>query len=154
MTSNEYKVKECDKCIYYKYENNICTIICLYVDNSTCSYLVQAFMLLINSMKSLLSNNIDKKDLREVEILSREAPTIVDVHGFGVVLIELISGHIVVYFRKTPLERLANIRLNGEYNYKELMRCLRLGIACSYSNPKLRPNKRQILPCIHKRRII
>jgi len=35
--------------------------------------------------------------------LSREATTIVDVHGFGVVLIELTSEHIVVYFRLPEL---------------------------------------------------
>jgi len=33
MIRNEFKVNESDKVIYYKYDNNICTIICLYVDN-------------------------------------------------------------------------------------------------------------------------
>jgi len=32
MISNEYKVNESDKFIYYKYKNNICAIICLSVD--------------------------------------------------------------------------------------------------------------------------
>jgi hypothetical protein len=35
MLSNEYKVNERDKCIYYEYEyvNNISTIVCLYIND-------------------------------------------------------------------------------------------------------------------------
>jgi len=33
MIRNEFKVNESDKVIYYKFDNNICTIIYLYVDN-------------------------------------------------------------------------------------------------------------------------
>jgi len=33
MISNEFKVNESDKYIYYKYDKNICTITCLYVDD-------------------------------------------------------------------------------------------------------------------------
>jgi hypothetical protein len=43
--------------------------------------------------------------------------------------------------RKRPLKELADIRLNGEYNEEELMRLVRLGIACTSGDPKLRPSK-------------
>jgi hypothetical protein len=33
IISNEFKLNESDKCIYYKYDNDISTIICLYVDD-------------------------------------------------------------------------------------------------------------------------
>ncbi|XP_020207103.1 receptor like protein kinase S.2 [Cajanus cajan] len=91
---------------------------------------------------------------------SGEATAAADVYSFGVVVLEVVSGHMAVDFRqpevllvkkvhefemrKKPLEALADIRLNGEYNYKELVRLVRLGVACTRSDPKLRPSTRQI----------
>ncbi|KAK7350496.1 hypothetical protein VNO77_09189 [Canavalia gladiata] len=92
---------------------------------------------------------------------SGEATAAADVYSFGVVVLEVVSGHMAVDFRlpevllvkkvhefeirKKPLEGLADIGLNGEYNYKELMRLVRLGVACTRSDPKLRPSTRQIV---------
>ncbi|XP_057457798.1 receptor like protein kinase S.2-like [Lotus japonicus] len=92
---------------------------------------------------------------------SGEATAAADVYSFGVVVLEVISGHMAVDFRQPevllvkkvhefeirnrPLEQLADIGLNGEYNYKELMRLARLGIACTRSDPKLRPSTREIV---------
>lgn len=66
MLSNEYKVNDSDKCIYYKYGNNMCKIICLYVDELPifCSKTH-----VVNYVKSLFINNIDEKDLDEVEVI-------------------------------------------------------------------------------------
>ena len=47
--------------------------------------------------------------------------------------------------QKRPLEDLADIRLNGEYDHEELIRVVKLGIACTRSNPELRPTMRQIV---------
>ena len=66
MLSNEHKLNESDKCIYNKYKNNICTIICLYKDNLLIFGLKIHVM---NYVKSLFINNIDKKDLYEVEVI-------------------------------------------------------------------------------------
>lgn len=33
VISNGYRINESDKCIYYRYVNNVCTIICLYVND-------------------------------------------------------------------------------------------------------------------------
>ncbi|CAJ1948928.1 unnamed protein product [Sphenostylis stenocarpa] len=92
---------------------------------------------------------------------SGEATVAADVYSFGVVVLEIVSGLKAVDFRqpevllvkkvhefemrKRSLEALADIRLNGEYNYKELMRLIRLGVACTRSDPKLRPSTRQIV---------
>ncbi|KAK7286954.1 hypothetical protein RJT34_22328 [Clitoria ternatea] len=92
---------------------------------------------------------------------SGEATVAADVYSFGVVVLEVVSGHMAVDFRqpevllvkkvhdfeirKRPLEGLVDTRLNGEYNYKELMRLVRLGIKCTSSDPKLRPSTRQIV---------
>ncbi|KAE9622105.1 hypothetical protein Lal_00032994 [Lupinus albus] len=92
---------------------------------------------------------------------SGEATTAADVYSFGVVVLEVVSGQMAVDFRqpevllvkkvhefeirKKPLKELADIRLNGEYNNKELMRLVRLGIACTHCNPQLRPSMRQIV---------
>ncbi|KAL5134400.1 Receptor like protein kinase S.2 [Glycine soja] len=92
---------------------------------------------------------------------SGEATTAADVYSFGVVVLEIVSGLKAVDFRqpevllvkkvhefemrKRPLEELADIGLNGEYNYKELMRLVSLGVACTSSDPKLRPSTRKIV---------
>ena len=92
---------------------------------------------------------------------SGEATAAADVYSFGVVVLEVISGLMAVDFRQPevllvkkvrefemrerPLEELADITLNGEYNYKELKRLVRLGVACTRSDPKLRPSTRQIV---------
>ncbi|XVF29137.1 hypothetical protein REPUB_Repub15cG0093700 [Reevesia pubescens] len=92
---------------------------------------------------------------------SGEATTMADVYSFGVVVLEVVSGHMAVDFRrpevllvkrvhnfeiqKRPLVELVDIRLNGEYNNEELLRLTKLGIACTRSDPKLRPNMRQIV---------
>jgi serine/threonine protein kinase len=91
---------------------------------------------------------------------SGEATPAADIYSFGVVVLEVVSGEMAVDFRwpqallvnrvreflawRRPLEELADTRLNGEYNHKELMRLVKLGIACTGSNPLLRPSMRQI----------
>ncbi|GKV28700.1 hypothetical protein SLEP1_g37717 [Rubroshorea leprosula] len=92
---------------------------------------------------------------------SGDATTMADVYSFGVVVLEVVSGQMAVDFRrpeallvkrvhefesqKRPLEELVDIRLNGEYNRKELLRLTKLGIVCTRYNPELRPNMRQIV---------
>ncbi|KAG4968170.1 Receptor like protein kinase S.2 [Glycine soja] len=77
------------------------------------------------------------------------------------VVLEIVSGLKAVDFRqpevllvnkvdefevrKRPLEALAYMGLNGEYNLKELMRLVSLGAACTHSDPKLRPSTIQIV---------
>ena len=68
MMSNEFKVNESDKCIYYKLENNICTIICLYVNDLL---MFRANIQVVNQVKSLLFNNSDMKDFEEVNVILR-----------------------------------------------------------------------------------
>jgi len=66
MIMNGFKVNESDKCIYYKYKNNLCTIICLYVDDLL---IFGPNIHDVNDVKSLLSNNFDMKDLEANVIL-------------------------------------------------------------------------------------
>jgi len=66
MISNEFKLNESDKCIYYKFDKNICTIICFYVVDLL---IFGSTIPTINSVKSLLSNNFDMKDLGEVDVI-------------------------------------------------------------------------------------
>jgi hypothetical protein len=62
----DYIVNESDKCIYNKYRNIICTIIFLYEDDLLISGLKIHVM---NYVKSLFINNIDKKNLDQVEVI-------------------------------------------------------------------------------------
>lgn len=94
-------------------------------------------------------------------IESGEATTMADVYSFGVVLLEVVSGQMAVDFRrpevllvkrvlefevqKRPYEQLADWRLDANYNRRELLRLVKLGMACTSSNPKSRPSMRQIV---------
>ena len=66
MISNGYKVNESDKCVYYKSENRICTIICLHVDDLL---IFGSITQTINDVKSLLCKNFDMKDLGEASVI-------------------------------------------------------------------------------------
>lgn len=92
---------------------------------------------------------------------SGEATTMADVYSFGVVLLEVVSGQKAVDFRqpeallvnrvhefevqKRPYEQLADWRLNGNFNSRELVRLVKLGMACTKSDPESRPSMRQIV---------
>ncbi|KAI3826630.1 hypothetical protein L1987_00679 [Smallanthus sonchifolius] len=92
---------------------------------------------------------------------SGEATTMVDVYSFGVVVLEVVSGQIAVDFRrpdvllvkrvhefetqKRDYKQLVDSRLDGEYDHKELMRLVKLGMACTRSNPDLRPTMCQVV---------
>ncbi|KAE8725965.1 Receptor like protein kinase S.2 [Hibiscus syriacus] len=92
---------------------------------------------------------------------SGEATPMADVYGFGVLVLEVISGRMAADFRrpevllvkrvhefetrKRPLKELVDIRLNGEYNTEELVRLTKLGVTCTRSDPKLRPSMREIV---------
>lgn len=90
-----------------------------------------------------------------------EVTTMADVYSFGVVVLEIVSGQMAVDFRrpevllvkrvrefearKRSLVELVDLRLNGMYNHKELLRLIKLGIVCTLSKPELRPTMRQIV---------
>ncbi|XP_073013379.1 receptor like protein kinase S.2 [Typha latifolia] len=91
---------------------------------------------------------------------SGEATTTADVYSFGVVVLEVVSGVMAVDFRspevllvkkvwnyearKRPLGQLVDRRLDGEFDHGELTRLVRLGIACTRTNPDARPSMKQI----------
>ncbi|KAK2987229.1 hypothetical protein RJ640_022261 [Escallonia rubra] len=90
-----------------------------------------------------------------------QATPMADVYSFGVVVLEVVSGQMAVDFRKPEVllvkrvhefeaqnklyTELADWRLDGEYNHKELARLVKLGLACTRSKPESRPSMRQIV---------
>ncbi|KAJ6814217.1 receptor like protein kinase S.2 [Iris pallida] len=92
---------------------------------------------------------------------SGDAKTTTDVYSFGVVMLEVASGLMAVDLRwpevllvdrvhrfeesMRPLEELADRRLDGSYDRRELVRVVELGIACTRSDPESRPSMRQIV---------
>lgn len=64
--TNGFKVNISDKCIYYKFANSVCTLICLYVDDLL---IFGSSLFVVNETKSLLSKNFDMKDLREANFI-------------------------------------------------------------------------------------
>ena len=59
-------MNESEKCIYYKSENNICTIICLYRDDLLIFY---SNIHAVNNVKYLLCANFNMMDLREAKLI-------------------------------------------------------------------------------------
>ncbi|KAL1548382.1 receptor like protein kinase S.2-like [Salvia divinorum] len=92
---------------------------------------------------------------------SGEATTMADVYSFGVVLLEIVTGRMAVDFRqrdvllvkrvhefeaqKRAYRDLVDWRLDGEYEDRELVRVVKLGLACTRSDPEQRPSMRQIV---------
>lgn len=92
---------------------------------------------------------------------SGEATPMTDVYSFGMVVLEVVTGQMAVDFRcpgvllvkrvrefaarKRALQEMADWRLDGEYDKEELMRLIKLGMACTSSKPELRPSIGQIV---------
>nr|XP_043634260.1 receptor like protein kinase S.2-like [Erigeron canadensis] len=84
-----------------------------------------------------------------------EATPMADVYSFGVVVLEVVSGRTAVDFRMPEVllvkrfhefearegsyEVMIDPRLDGDFNRKELRRLVKLAMACTQSNPDLRP---------------
>ncbi|GAU50608.1 hypothetical protein TSUD_410180 [Trifolium subterraneum] len=66
MVSNGFRLNESDKFIYYKCDGNICTIICLYIDDML---IFGSNLSAVNNVKSLLGNDFDMKDLGEASVI-------------------------------------------------------------------------------------
>lgn len=96
---------------------------------------------------------------------SGEATAMADVYSFGIVVLEVVTGQMAVDFRRPEvllvekvhefeekgrsLEELADRRLDGNYNRTELLRLIKLGIACTKSNPESRPSMRQAVSILN-----
>ncbi|KAF5768291.1 putative protein kinase RLK-Pelle-L-LEC family [Helianthus annuus] len=90
-----------------------------------------------------------------------EATPMADVYSFGVVVLEVVSGRMAVDFRRPEVllvkklhefesrnrnyDEIVDPRLDGEYNRKELGRLVKLAMACTQSNPNLRPTMATIV---------
>ena len=66
MIENDYKMNECDKCIYYKSEENSHVIISLYVDDLL---IFGSNLHIIVETKNMLSSYFDMKDLGEANYI-------------------------------------------------------------------------------------
>lgn len=92
-------------------------------------------------------------------IASGWATTDADVFSFGVVVLEVVCGRMAVDFRCPDVllvERIRNmermgmladavdVRLNGQYDEKQMGRLLNLGLVCTRCDSKARPTMRQI----------
>ncbi|EMS58747.1 Receptor like protein kinase S.2 [Triticum urartu] len=93
---------------------------------------------------------------------SGEATTMADVYSFGVVVLEVVTGAMAVDMRSPEVllvrkvqvgqeqdvrgvEALADRRLDGRLDRRELVRLAKLGIACTRSDPAARPSMRKVV---------
>lgn len=95
MMSNNFKINECDKCIYYKNTKNMYVLICLYVDDML---IIGRNKDIINQTKNMLKENFQLKDMGLADV----------IHGFKVTRnsngIILTQSH----YAQTILERFEN----------------------------------------------
>ena len=66
IISHGFRINESD--VYYKFIDNICTIICLYVDDLL---IFGSHIDAINKVKNLIRQNFDMKDLGEADLILR-----------------------------------------------------------------------------------
>ena len=65
-STSELRSNESDKCIYYKSENDVCTVICIYVDDLL---IFGSNIYAVNAAKCLLTANFAMKDLGEASVI-------------------------------------------------------------------------------------
>ena len=66
LVTNGYSINDADKCIYSKYKNNTCIVICLYVDDML---IFGTSLQVVCETKKFLGSKFDMKDLGEVEVI-------------------------------------------------------------------------------------
>ena len=66
LVTNEYSINDADKCIYSKYKDNTCIVICLYVDDMLIFGTSQEVVCETNKF---LRSKFDMKDLREAQVI-------------------------------------------------------------------------------------
>ena len=66
LVTNGYSINDVDKCIYNKYENNICVFICLYVDDML---IFGTSLEVVCETKKFLGSKFDMKDLGKAEVI-------------------------------------------------------------------------------------
>ena len=66
MLANEFKINECDKCVYIKTILNHEVIVCLYVDDML---IMSKDIDNINATKRMLSSKFDMKDLGVADLI-------------------------------------------------------------------------------------
>ena len=66
LVTNGYSINNVGKCIYSKYENNTCVVICLYVDEML---IFGTSLKVVCETKKLLGSKFDMKDLGETEVI-------------------------------------------------------------------------------------
>ncbi|KAJ0852932.1 putative protein kinase RLK-Pelle-L-LEC family [Helianthus annuus] len=97
----------------------------------------------------------------EEQVIHRNITSSAIYIDFGVVVLEVVSGRMAVDFRRPEVllvkklhefesrnrnyDEIVDPRLDGEYNRKELGRLVKLAMACTQSNPNLRPTMATIV---------
>ena len=66
LVTNGYSINDVDKCIYSKYEDNTCVVICLYVDDML---IFGTSLEVVCETKKFLGSKFDMKDLWEADVI-------------------------------------------------------------------------------------
>ena len=64
--SNEFRINECDKCVYIKDTANGYVIVCLYIDDTL---IIGSNNDIIKATKRMLTNEFDIKDLGVIDVI-------------------------------------------------------------------------------------
>ena len=64
--SQEFKINECDKCVYVKVTKYGYVIICVYVDDML---IIDSDDKMIISTKSMLNSRFDRKDMGPIDVI-------------------------------------------------------------------------------------
>lgn len=73
LKSNGFNTNEAEKCLYTKYVDDSCIILCLYVDDMS---IFGSNIHVVENTKRFLSSQFDMKDIGEVDVILR-----IKIHG-------------------------------------------------------------------------
>ena len=66
LINNGYSINDADKCIYNKYEDNTCVVICLYVDDML---IFRTSLEVVCETKKFLGSKFDMKYLGKAKVI-------------------------------------------------------------------------------------
>jgi hypothetical protein len=86
ILSNAYSINDGDKCIYSKFNNNKCVIICLYVDDLL---IFGTSIDVVHRTKRFILSNFDMKDMGEANV-------ILDIKVLRIIIVLFYLSHIML----------------------------------------------------------
>ncbi|KAL4018503.1 hypothetical protein IC575_022101 [Cucumis melo] len=122
MMTNEFKINECDKCVYVKSNDNDHVIVCLYVDDML---IIGSNSNIIKATKKMLANKFEMKDMSvanailEIKISKIPQGLVLSQSHYIDKMLNKYKNHGIV-IAKTPIDASLHLGKNNGDNIAQL----------------------------------